>query len=70
VVVVGDTAVVIGTDDEEHGTYYVTKIDLNSGASEDIATVPFHARGLAFDGSRFWTNYRSGDQVVVFTLPG
>jgi hypothetical protein len=70
VAIVGEIAVVLGTDEEEHGEYYISRIDLSNGASEDIATVPFRGRGLAFDGSRFWSNHREADGVVVFTLPG
>jgi hypothetical protein len=70
VAVVDDVACVLGTDDEEQGTYWISRVDLRSGASDDLATVPFHARGLAWDGSRFWTNHREADRTVTFSLPG
>ena len=38
-------------------------------AVEDIAAVPFEARSLAFDGQRFWSNYRAKDTIISFTLP-
>lgn len=37
--------------------------------AEDLATVPFELRSLAYDGSRFWTNHRSENQIVAFALP-
>lgn len=58
------------TDDEEHGPYLITRLDPDSGKAEDVASVPFHARALAFDGTRFWTNERAANQTVSFTLPG
>jgi hypothetical protein len=61
----------ITTDDEEHGEYWLTRIDARGAApvSEDLAVIPFPARGLAFDGERFWTNHREADEVVAFARP-
>ncbi|HVA28790.1 MAG TPA: hypothetical protein VNF68_11455 [Candidatus Baltobacteraceae bacterium] len=70
VAVIDDMACVLGTDDEDHGEYWISRVDLRAGTSGDLATVPFHARGLAWDGSRFWTNHREADRIVTFTLPG
>jgi len=70
VAVVDDMACVLGTDDEDHGEYWISRVDLRTGAQDDLATVPFHARGLAWDGNRFWTNHREADQTVTFALPG
>ncbi len=36
---------------------------------EDVATVPFPCRSLAFDGKQFWSNHRAADEMVAFTLP-
>ena len=69
VAVIGDNACVLGTDDEDHGEYFISRIDLTTGAAQDVATVPFHARGLSFDGSRFWTNEREADRTLTFVLP-
>ena len=33
------------------------------------ATMPFNARGLAFDGSHFWTGHRERNEIVAFTVP-
>lgn len=57
------------TDDEENGDYFITRIDPASGEAHDLARVPFHARALAYDGTRFWTNHRQAHQTVSFTLP-
>jgi len=61
----------ITTDDETSGTYYLTRVDArgSSVTSVDLATIPFNARGLAFDGERFWTNDREIHQTVAFTRP-
>jgi hypothetical protein len=70
VAVIDDVACVLGTDDEENGDYWISRVDLLTGVGDDLATVPFHARGLAWDGSRFWTNHREADRTVTFMLPG
>ncbi len=36
---------------------------------EDLATVPFQTRSLAFDGAHFWSNHRAADAIVSFALP-
>lgn len=36
---------------------------------EDIATIPFAARSLTFDGTNFWSNHRAANETVCFTLP-
>jgi len=65
----GDKAFLLTTDDEDAGDYWITGLDLATGATEDLALVPFHARGLAWDGERFWTNHREADRTVTFRLP-
>ena len=69
--VVDGIACVLGTDDEDDGEYWLTRIDLGDSAAQpqDIATVPFRARGLAWDGHRWWTNHREADQIVAFVFP-
>jgi hypothetical protein len=64
---VDGTFFVLTTDDEESKDYYVGKVTQNGkGSYEDLARVPFAARALAYDGSRFWTNHREANQVVAF----
>ena len=70
VAVIDDMAAILGTDEEENGDYYLSRLDLRSGLADDLAIVPFRARGLAWDGSRFWTNHREADRTVTFALPG
>ncbi len=65
----GDKAFLLTTDDEDAGDYWITELDLVTGVSRDVALVPFHARGLAWDGEQFWTNYREADRTVTFRLP-
>ena len=69
VAVIDDMAALLGTDEEENGEYYLSRLDLRTGVAGDLATVPFRARGLAWDGSRFWTNHREADRTVTFVLP-
>jgi hypothetical protein len=61
----------ITTDEEEKGDYWLTRVDLRPAtpAIEDLARIPFAARALAFDGTRFWTNHREQNQIVSFSPP-
>lgn len=34
---------------------------------ETLATIPFDARGLTYDGSKFWTSHRDNNEIVAFT---
>lgn len=68
VAVIEDMAMLLGTDDEDSEQYYLSRLDLRNGMAQDIASVPFRARGLAWDGSRFWTNHREADRTVTFAL--
>jgi hypothetical protein len=59
---------VLTTDDEESTDYFLGKVSVNGTSSHaDLARVPFQARGLAYDGSRFWSNHREYNQIVAFT---
>lgn len=61
-----------GTDAEETTDYWLTRIDTRQPTPkiEDVARIPFAARGLAFDGNRFWTNHREANQIVSFISSG
>ena len=37
---------------------------------EDLTTIPFAARSLAFDGKQFWSNHRAANETISFALPG
>jgi len=57
----------VTTDDEESDDYFLGKIGGDgTGAFTDLARIPFAARALAFDGSRFWTNHREANEIVAF----
>jgi hypothetical protein len=70
-VVVEGCFYLVTTDDEESDDYWLTRVDARNGSPHctDIARIPFAARALAFDGSRFWTNHREQDQIVAFARP-
>jgi hypothetical protein len=70
-VFVGGFIYLVTLDDEEKGPYWITRVDPRPATAtmEDAALVPFAARGLAFDGTRFWTNHREQNQIVSFALP-
>lgn len=56
--------------DDENDDVRLTKLDArgeNPVASE-LASVPFDARGLAYDGARFWTNHRDDNEIVAFSI--
>lgn len=66
--IVGDFIYLISTAAEETNDYYLGRIDIETGAYEDLATVPFPARALAHDGQHFWTNHRAGGETIRFQL--
>jgi len=35
----------------------------------DLAWVPFACRSLTYDGQRFWSNHRAGNEIITFSLP-
>jgi hypothetical protein len=64
---VDESFYLVTTDDEETNEYFLTRVSANgANASEDLACIPFAARALAFDGTRFWTNHREANQIVAF----
>lgn len=71
-VVVHGIFYLLTTDDEENGDYFITRVDDRDGKPkiEDVARVPFAARGLAFDGHKFWTNHREKNEIVGFVFDG
>lgn len=36
---------------------------------EEVAQMTFACRSLTFDGQRFWSNHRAGNEIVQFDLP-
>jgi len=48
----------------------LARLDPRDGARiEDVATIPFAARSLTFDGKHFWSNHRAANEIVAFSLP-
>jgi len=49
----------------------LTKMVANGEAPQvtPLASIPFNARGLTFDGSRFWTGHRKNNEIIAFALP-
>lgn len=60
------------TTDQEFEEMQLTKVDAHGETPQitPLAAIPFEARGLAFDGSRFWTSHRDNNEIVAFTYPG
>jgi hypothetical protein len=49
----------------------LTKVDARGETPRvtQLASIPFTARGLAADGSRFWTADRDRNEIVAFAIP-
>ena len=62
----------VTTDAEETTEYWLTRIDPRPATPviEDVARIPFQARALAWDGTKFWTNHREQNQIVAFERVG
>jgi hypothetical protein len=67
--IAGDDLWVVGTDAEEGTEYFLSRARLSAPEPvfEDVASVPFQARGLTWDGSCLWTNHRAAHRIVAFT---
>ena len=54
----------------DSGEYRITKIDARKSTPEvtDLASVPFEARSICYDGQRFWTNQRWDAQFIAFKI--
>lgn len=59
------------TGDKEFENLEFTKVDAHGDKPQitALAKIPFDARGLTFDGSRFWTSHRDNNEIVAFTAP-
>lgn len=58
------------TADEESNDYFLERLDPVTGRCEQLAGLGFPARGLAFDGTDFWTNHRERNEIVAFAGEG
>jgi hypothetical protein len=59
------------TGDKDFKNLELTKVDAHGEMPRvtSLASIPFVARGLAFDGFRFWTGHRDQNEIVAFALP-
>ncbi|MGC1381063.1 MAG: hypothetical protein WA814_08580 [Candidatus Baltobacteraceae bacterium] len=55
--------------DEEWENLALARVDLSKDEAvvEPVAAIPFDARALAFDGTRWWTSHRDANEIVAFT---
>ena len=69
-VIIGGVFHLLGTDDEDSENYFLTRIDARNGKThvEDLASVNFQGRALAYDGTRFWSNHRENNEIVAFRI--
>jgi hypothetical protein len=58
------------TTNEESDDYFIERFDPATGGCEMLAKLGFSARGLAFDGTNFWTNHREQNEIVAFARLG
>jgi hypothetical protein len=60
------------TGDKDFKNLQLTKVDDRGETPRltALAAIPFAARGLAFDGSCFWTGDRRANEIVAFTVSG
>jgi sugar lactone lactonase YvrE len=56
--------------DEELENLSLARINLNEAAptATPVASIPFDARALAFDGTKWWTSHRDADEIVAFEV--
>jgi len=49
----------------------IAKVDVGpeTPVVTDLATIPFAARSLTFDGENFWSNHRAANETVAFGMP-
>ncbi|MDE2483247.1 MAG: hypothetical protein KGN02_13800 [bacterium] len=59
------------TSDGDFENLQLTKVDAHGETPvvTELASIPFGARGLAFDGTRFWTSHRDANEIVAFEAP-
>ena len=59
------------TCDADWKNHELTKVDIRGDAPRvnSLESIPFGARGLTFDGARFWTSDRRANEIVAFAMP-
>ena len=59
------------TGDKKFKNLELTKLDVHGETPRltSLASIPFNARGLTYDGSGFWTGHRDTNEIVAFRMP-
>jgi hypothetical protein len=70
-VIVGGLFYLVTTESRDVEDYRLLRLDARQERSEvtELAAIPFAARSLGFDGTKFWTNSRSENTIVAFARP-
>ncbi len=70
-VVVAGRFYLVTTESREVDDYRLLCLDARKEHPEvhELASIPFGARSLGFDGSKFWTNCRAENTIVAFAKP-
>ena len=70
-VVVAGRFYLVTTESREIDDYRLLCLDARKEHPEvhELASIPFGARSLGYDGSKFWTNCRSENTIVAFAKP-
>lgn len=61
----------VTTIDTKSSDYRLHRVDARgeNATWTELATIPFFARSLGFDGTRFWTHDRDKREIVAFAKP-
>jgi hypothetical protein len=70
-VIVAGRFYLVTTESREVDDYRLLCLDARGEQPEvqELASIGFTARGLGFDGTKFWTNSRDENQIVAFAKP-
>jgi outer membrane protein assembly factor BamB len=70
-VIVGGRFYLVTTENRDDADYRLLCLDARREQPEvvELASIPFVARGLAYDGTKFWTNVRGENAIVAFAKP-
>ncbi len=71
-VIVAGRFYLVTTESREVDDHRLLCLDARKEQPEvhELASIPFVARSLGFDGSKLWTNDRGENQIVAFAKPG
>lgn len=59
---------VLGGSEQNGESWHLARLPVRDKGSrlQVIAIVPFASRSLAFDGEKFWSNHRAGNETIAF----